>query len=647
VRQRPRVCVLTSRAKTDFAYNHAKEESTKVASSYGKDVTTRATSKSLERRREERILRTLEVFEETNTHGIDNKAGTGHVVGQYQWVDKIYEAQVFNYGKRLLFDLMVPEPAVFLLYAAANAPKAGAELVKPVPFTLSPSELTEWNYASLVRQYEVVGVTPPPAPFVTVGKAVEGATPSADRSATKTLEVVIPDGYQAIAGNVVHTFTWWEQSAAVDFVIGKRGWRANNSSGWFWAFSMDNETGSVGIGLKAFRAEVFTASIELNCKRTQRALDEWKLKTHGAILQAYQKQLRDYEERLAALQIQAAQEIQGRNPVENERLIRSELRKSAISVFTNQHFDLFGAIEVSPQGYPQPDLPEAAAEARYIRFFEQAFEWEQMMFHFHPYYWGRKGNWRQRALLQDVDPLFAEFVKAGAARIVVAVRPGFEAAVAHFLDTGEVWDGADLPPIGSPLYVSIIEEIRERDRAPGAELPQGTPWRCGSRHRWCDCATRPDSRNGSRTPRASGCRSSECRSRPSTASILPSASPVWGMRRRSSSGRRARGGGRRVIRPGPTCPRTKTVGASSRRPPASAASSSPTTEAGTGSSARSRWRRTTSRSSCGPSTWRTARPRSSCSKGWRARTVRTSAADGTPGSWATAGGSRSTRGRAR
>ncbi|MGH9939588.1 MAG: hypothetical protein ACREAM_25385, partial [Blastocatellia bacterium] len=213
-------------------------------------------------------------------------------------------------------------------------------------------------------------------------------------------------------------------------------------------------------------------------QRTQRALDEWKLKTHAAILQAYQKQLRDYEDKLAALEAQAAQQIQfqGRNPLENEMLIRTELRKSAISVFTAQHFDLFGAIDESPQKYPQPNLAEAAAEGKYIRFFEQAFEWEQMMFFFYPYFWGRKPNWVKRALLQDVDPLFAEFIKAGSARIVVPVRPGFEPAIAHFFDTGETWDGGDLPHIGSPLYLSIIEEIRERDKAPGLEAPQGDPW---------------------------------------------------------------------------------------------------------------------------------------------------------------------------
>jgi hypothetical protein len=99
-----------------------------------------------------------------------------------------------------------------------------------------------------------------------------------------------------------------------------------------------------------------------------------------------------------------------------------------------------------------------------------------MMYLFYPYYWGRKNNWLKRALLQDVDPLFAEFIKAGSVRVMVSVRPGFEKAVAHFFDTGQIWEGGDLPDISSPLYVSIIEEIRERDKAPGEEVPQGDPW---------------------------------------------------------------------------------------------------------------------------------------------------------------------------
>jgi hypothetical protein len=66
----------------------------------------------------------------------------------------------------------------------------------------------------------------------------------------------------------------------------------------------------------------------------------------------------------------------------------------------------------------------------------------------------------------------------------VPVRPGFEAAVLHFLETleatgtGEIWNGmGEPPPITSPLYVSIVREIQERTNAPLGEIAVGEPWR--------------------------------------------------------------------------------------------------------------------------------------------------------------------------
>jgi hypothetical protein len=79
-------------------------------------------------------------------------------------------------------------------------------------------------------------------------------------------------------------------------------------------------------------------------------------------------------------------------------------------------------------------------------------------------------------LYEDVDPSFAEFLRAGAARVVVPARPGFELAIDHFLATGEIWAGGELPPIGSEMYVPIVAELAEQLGAPGSEVPQGEPW---------------------------------------------------------------------------------------------------------------------------------------------------------------------------
>src|SRR5262249_32934607 len=75
---------------------------------------------------------------------------------------------------------------------------------------------------------------------------------------------------------------------------------------------------------------------------------------------------------------------------------------------------------------------------------------------------------------------FAAFLRAGAARVQVPVRPGFEKAVVHFLQFGEIWNGNDPPMHDDDLYVPIVDEIAAnlgKYDNDGVPYPPGsTPW---------------------------------------------------------------------------------------------------------------------------------------------------------------------------
>jgi hypothetical protein len=112
----------------------------------------------------------------------------------------------------------------------------------------------------------------------------------------------------------------------------------------------------------------------------------------------------------------------------------------------------------------------------YVRFFEEAFEWERILYFHYPYFWGWKPGWKKKFLLDDVDSEFGDFLRSGATRVVFPVRPGFEAAIIHYLETGEIWNGGPPPDITSSLYVPIVAEIEEATDAPAGEQPVGDPW---------------------------------------------------------------------------------------------------------------------------------------------------------------------------
>jgi hypothetical protein len=205
--------------------------------------------------------------------------------------------------------------------------------------------------------------------------------------------------------------------------------------------------------------------------------------TYDAIAEAYTNVLLQYEQEVEALKQRKEAEKTlafetGNPPSTNQRIIRTELKKHCLAFIRNEHAGLLNTSHTAGDATipPQFDIEDAKADGTLIRFFEHAFEWDQMQYVFYPYFWARPGGWADRFHARNMDPALEEFLKAGYARVVVPVRVGFEAAVSYFLETGLPWEGEGEPPINDPLYKPIVEEIKERTGGDQGEIAVGEPW---------------------------------------------------------------------------------------------------------------------------------------------------------------------------
>jgi hypothetical protein len=491
-------------ANASFDYANSKTDSQKVSSEYAKDVTSRASTKVTESIRVQQTTRILETFEEDEDHSFDNTHGTKNVSGIYQWVNKVYTAQVFNYGKRLLFDIMVPEPAALLL-DAANISTKTATPVEPVAFTTLPSKLgySDTNsadyYGNFLTLYGVEGVEHPPVDNISVAKTFTLA--SDDKATDKGGELTIPDWFEAISVHVdgMYNYNDKDSNGLLVFVADvKYQWVQQKldypipPAGTKYV-SLGTKCGkNIGIAIECWNVSDYAVLVEIQCQATASALQKWQLDTHSKILQAYQQKVRDYQDALTAQrmsQAAAAGPLGSNNPDTNRITERTELKRGAIQILTQDDLLKFNAITesaspapvppappVPPQLFPRPNYPKAVQDGAYARFLEQAFEWEQMQYVFYPYYWSRKSVWYDKATRTNADPLFGEFLKAGQARVVVPVRPSMEPGVWYYLMTGKPWMGGDPPMVTDSDYLSIAEEIKEATGAPGAEVPYGPSW---------------------------------------------------------------------------------------------------------------------------------------------------------------------------
>lgn len=463
-------------ADTKFAISNSTTESDKQASKYGRDVTERALDRVVKTVREERISKVINEYEEINKHGLAG-GDDGHVVGLFRWVDKVYEARVVNYGKRLMFEFLIPEPAAFHLHATASDPiESTLALKKPIdprspellselglqPLT-SHAMLDEWNYAGYAAAYDAK-VDPPPEYFQTTSKAYhrEGMDHNSQFGDSKN-DLKLPEGYEAfsfIAPYGLHSETHDGGPNWITMAIGTASQFA--TAGSTFGGSLSGEDDMVPVVVMG-RTRFYAMNIEVLCTRGATAWRKWQLKVFNAILDAYNTKLAAYNNELAAAKSRVGIQIQGTNPAANRQREQLELKKWAIRLLA-QHCDPLWSNSMKDDqecGYPEFECCEAIRDGSYVQFVEQCFDWNLITYLFYPYFWGRKCNWQKIYQLDDVDPLFLAFLQAGYARVAVPVALGYNDAALRFLADGTLWDGGSIPGVDDPLYRSIVVEMME------------------------------------------------------------------------------------------------------------------------------------------------------------------------------------------
>ncbi len=486
----------------NMASHSSNEESLRQAVTQAKEVTERAMERIVTKVKEERIEKIIEEFEENNKHGFDNTKGDKHVVGVYRWIDKVYKNQIYNYGKRLMFEFMIPEPSKLHLLGMTEV-NMGTTLVEPVdPRKYIDAVGTPFNDRLNLADFSCVNdktvkywggqfnvdFESAQESTIYISHSFSDETIGIDdggvgrwSGAYSNDDFKIPENYEAtyVSGMINSgqgTFLGGYVSPSTRFII------CGSITPDIVAMSLNRVREKITISATFWDTKVVAGSLVAKCELTAEARKKWQQETFMAIMEAYEDALADYKQRLAEEQ-ELGVKIKGENPGFYRQIENMILRKNCISYLINQDPNAvrtygrnmfkplnnsitrnFGNHEVNVSA----DLDDYTAFARFI---EQSFEWEIMSYNFYPYYWGDRQDWTQMYQYDNNDPLFRNFMQAGMARVIVTVRPGFEEAVRFYMQTGEIWNGGEVPVIEDPLFLSIVDELR----AP-VGLKEGKAW---------------------------------------------------------------------------------------------------------------------------------------------------------------------------
>ncbi|MBI5885723.1 MAG: hypothetical protein HZB85_03980 [Deltaproteobacteria bacterium] len=556
--------VITASASGSFGYRRDTADQGKISDMFWRETVTKAIEQAEKSVSEKRSMSKYFETEETNKHGFDNTRGTGHVSGVYRWVDKKYKAQLFNYGKRMMFEFMIPEPAAFFVESrlrsyesALNCPQPPQPPVeKSASLDFTPTDILEPKFQNLRQKYDLSEFV-----FPLVTRKVEFLNPTTGDNLFKEKDIggstwfaktynckINAKGYRLTNLTVTGYLDFWgdgekdawEENTFEVSVNGQTLARIKNESinnHWVWnpgpVFTVTPELildDDVALTIGSMDLNHQYLSVRGTISISAQALLDWQTKVFNKVKgveqqkvdrenqearTSYKSSLSEYRNRIAELKARAINDLlQGQSEAFNRRIILTELKKHCLSMLTRE-FDADGSDDLlsevdTVQGrpvdftfrkfnvregdavntaicsfetrsetveYPSIVLEQAKWKSGFIQFLEQAFEWPQLAYIFHPYFWSAMPKWIELMNRSDeADPNMTAFLQAGSVKVVLAVTPAYEDAVLHFLATREPWNGGTAPVIGDPLYIPLYEELRKSQDDRYNAVPEGEPW---------------------------------------------------------------------------------------------------------------------------------------------------------------------------
>ncbi|MBB6371507.1 hypothetical protein [Chryseobacterium shigense] len=462
-----------------FAAHNSKENSTRQAMEKSQEITEKATERILTKVAEERIEKIIEEFEENNAHGFDNRNGNKHVVGVYRWVDKKMKNQIYNYGKRTMFEFMIPEPARLhnlatpavkadTLKAPVDPRKADGEWKMPDFKTATKEQLQHWA--------EIYGVTLTSMPQANITEdQYHDDTSGASDWEMRNVAMSVPQNYKCTHYNVHYSYKEKRKKGKIKI----------NNTGELTDHEGDrsfpaNTTGTFTLTFYIYYIDIASFKVTKYCTLSDEFIESWKKENFDAIIKAYEEAYADFLVKQKELDDKAKEESEAANEKKDGlanfyRDMESVILKHNCIAYLLQNYiaPLGKAFTVGDKmsNFEVILGEELEQYTSLAKFMEQAFEWSIMDYTFYPYYWGERKRWQEMYLSQNTDPLFRSFLQAGMARVIVTVKPGFEDAVQFFMSTGKIWNGGEVPVIGDPMYLSIVDEMREP-----VGMKQGKPW---------------------------------------------------------------------------------------------------------------------------------------------------------------------------
>lgn len=382
---------FTASAGLAYASSRSFEDHLNTARTFGRDIVNKAVERVETKHAVSRSTTSLVETWERNLHTFQSKT---HTSGIYQWVEAEYTAQVFSYGRRTMFEFVVPEPAAFWATAKLRGYEDTMKVPQPPtkPARESPNLGFTWDqinsrlFATLSLEYGIHDLTEPVEikrvqlrTSDTSSMIFSAKIDPAEPDPTRYFETVLEGGrgYRTEFVSLHGGWTFNDKADATNqnmMTLIIDGIKVYGYAGEIIFVPGENHPHLVPEGQLEFTddhpnltvqfnnpAKGFDLTLALTLKRTDETYTDWQHKVFDLVEDVEKKRVAQrnaerqveydnavgaYRTAIAELQARPVVELlAGGSQAENRRVIETELKKHCITMIAKE-FDMDGNDDV-------------------------------------------------------------------------------------------------------------------------------------------------------------------------------------------------------------------------------------------------------------------------------------------------------------
>jgi hypothetical protein len=487
---------LSASVATSFGTQDQNSQSATDSRNHSLQTTRQASSRVKQSHKMTISTTTVTGSSESTTRMLENPSATDPIRIDYFSLMRKWYVALYRYGLRLTYDITVPEPGAAMREIYENLSKLQAQAAQGFTFNLQYSDITPANLPNLVDTYGAQLPPPPaPGPTLTPNGQVTGLDDSENWHFFQ-LSFTVPDGYwitdvraQAQVGigdnYGAHALgipgtPYYDHSPNANYNLDLTA---------MYGYML-NYTGTQTVTFFFQWANVAWVGLVVTTAPTPAAMQQWQTAVWNACYNAAQTSFYTQQQSISAqiatlqTQINSVDTLTLRRE-ENDEIMKSVLRwllgpgfefmpDSVINLFKASGGDLqygvnFTGNQISPSSlnwnlmYQNEDR---------ISFINEAIDWDNVTYFLYSYFWDVPPSWDFIRQIQHPDPIRQAFLRAGSARVLLTVRPGWEVAWTYFVEYGSTTLPNPLPP---HPYLTIAQQIAQYDNTNYPGIPSANP----------------------------------------------------------------------------------------------------------------------------------------------------------------------------